>query len=97
MSLMSTLGVQAPVYSLVDGLLMRALEHSSSLQQDLSDEVGEAYLLFADVLLAAAVPNESIIVVPLTPLEVGEFFYFSYVARSKVVFVHLHEKNRSSL
>jgi hypothetical protein len=80
------------VYPLVDGPLMPALEHSSSVQQEVSDEVGEAYLLLAEVLLAAAVPNESIIVVPLNPPEVGEVLNFSYVARRKVMFVQLHEK-----
>jgi hypothetical protein len=56
-----------------------------------SDEVGEAYLLFAEVILAAAVPNESIIVIPLAPPEVGKVLVFSYVAKSKVMFVQLHE------
>jgi hypothetical protein len=46
---------------------MRALGHSASVQQEVSDEVGEAYLLFVEVILAAAVPNESILVIPLTP------------------------------
>jgi hypothetical protein len=50
--LMSTVSVQLPVYPLVDGSLMRALEHSSSVRQEVSDEVGEAYLLFAEVILS---------------------------------------------
>jgi hypothetical protein len=51
---------------------MRALGHSASVQQEVSDEVGEAYLLFVEVILAAAVPNESILVIPLTPTQLRD-------------------------
>jgi hypothetical protein len=44
------------------------------------------------IALIAAVPNESIVVIPLTRPEVGEVLNFSYVARSKVMFVQLHAK-----
>jgi hypothetical protein len=40
--------------------------------QEVSDEAFEAFLIFAEVLAVAAVPSDSILVIPLTPPEVEE-------------------------
>jgi hypothetical protein len=91
MGFSSTVGVQLPEYQLVAGPLLHALEHASSVTQ-VSDEAGEAFLIFAEVLAVAAVPSDSILAIPLIPPEVEEAQNFSYQARSKAVFVQLHEK-----
>jgi hypothetical protein len=74
MSLTSAAGVQLPAYQLVAGPLL----HASSVQQEVSDEAGEAFLIFAEVFAATAVPSDSIVVVPLTPLEVEKVLNLSY-------------------
>ena len=89
---MPTFGVSLPVYPLVTGPLLHALEHASSVTQSASDEEGEIYMLFAEVVAAAAVPNESIVVIPLTTPGNDEVMNFSYLARSQMMFVQLHEK-----
>jgi hypothetical protein len=91
MGVSSAVGVQLPEYQLVAGPLLHALEHASSVTQ-VSDEAGEAFLIFAEVLAVAAVPSDSILAIPLIPPEVEEAQNFSYQARSKAVFVQLHEK-----
>jgi hypothetical protein len=89
---MPTFGVSLPVYPLVIGPLLHALEHASSVTQSASDKEGEIYMLFAEVVAAAAVPNESIVVIPLTTPGNDEVMNFSYLVRSQVMFVQLHEK-----
>jgi hypothetical protein len=81
-----------PQYQLVASPLLNAFERGSSMQQELSDEAGEAFLIFAEVLAAAAVPSDSIVVMPLTPPEGEEVLDFSFLARGKAMFVQLHEK-----
>ena len=76
--------MQLPEYQLVAGPLLHALEHASSVTQEVSDEAGEAFLIFAEVLAVAAVPSDSILVIPLTPPEVEEALD---LARSKPMFV----------
>lgn len=86
-------GVHLPLYPLVAGPLLQAFEHASSVTTASSDDDGEFYsMVLAAVLAPAAVPNESIIVVPLTPPEDGEVLDFTYVARSQALFVQVHEK-----
>jgi hypothetical protein len=69
MSVFLTVGVSLPVYPLVTGPLLHAFEHASSVTQSASDEEGEVYMLLAEVVGAAAVPKESIVVIPLTTPE----------------------------
>jgi hypothetical protein len=88
---MPIVGVSVPVYPLVTGPLLHALEHASSVTQSTSDEEGEIYMLFAEVIAAAAVPNESIVVISLTTPGNDEVMNFLYLARSQVMFVQLHE------
>jgi hypothetical protein len=92
MSVPQSVGVILPVYPLVTGPLLHALEHASSVTQFASNEEGEVYMLLAEVVVAAAVPKESIVVVPLTTPGDEEAMDFSYLARSQVMFVQLHER-----
>lgn len=69
MSVFLTVGVSLPVYPLVTGPLLHTFEHASSVTQSASDEEGEVYMLLAEVVGAAAVPKESIVVIPLTTPE----------------------------
>jgi hypothetical protein len=82
-----------PVYPLVIGILLHALEHASSPTQVASDDDGEYYAMaLAEVVTAAAVPNEAVIIIPLTPPQDGEVLDFTYLARSHDMFVQVHEK-----
>jgi hypothetical protein len=92
MSVPLTVGVSLPVYLLVTGPLLQAFEHASSVTQSASDEEGEVYMLLTEVVGAAAVPKESIVVIPLTTPEDVGVMDLSYLARSQVMFVQLHEK-----
>jgi hypothetical protein len=92
MSVPQSVGVILTIYPLVTGPLLHALEHASSVTQFASNEEGEVYMLLAEVVVAAAVPKESIVVVPLTTPGDEEAMDFSYLARSQVMFVQLHER-----
>jgi hypothetical protein len=96
MSVMPTVGVSLPVYPLVTGPLLHALEHASSVTQSASDEEWEIFMLFAEVVVAAAVPNESIVVIPLTKPGNDEVMDFAYLARSQVMFVPLRTSSKNS-
>jgi hypothetical protein len=67
------------------------MHSSNAVTQEVSDEAGEAFLIFAEVLAVAAVPSDSILVISLTPPEAEEALDFSYLERSKAMFVQLHE------
>jgi hypothetical protein len=93
MSAPLTVGVSLPVYPLVTGPLLHGFEHASSVTHSALDEEGEVYMLLAEVVGAAAVPQkESIVVISLTTPEDEGVMDSSYLARSQVMFVQLHEK-----
>jgi hypothetical protein len=49
-------------------------------------------MLLAEVVVAAALPDESILLIHLTTPGDEEVNYFSQLARNQVMFVQLHEK-----
>lgn len=91
-------GVYLPVYQSLEVALLQALEHASLVLPTSSDNEGEFYAMaMAHVLPAAAVPNEAIIVIPLTPPEDGQALDFTYLAASKSMFVQVHEKPQARM
>jgi hypothetical protein len=86
MSVPPAVGVILPVYPLVTGPLLHALEHALSVTQFASNEEGEVHMLLAEVVVVAAVTNESIVVIPLTTPGDEEAMDFSSLVRSQVMF-----------
>ena len=91
-------GVYLPAYQSLEVALLQALEHASSVLPTSSDNEGEFYAMaMAHVLPAAAVPNEAIIVIPLTPPEDGQALDLTYLAASKSMFAQVHEKPQARM
>lgn len=84
-------GVCIPVHALVDGELLRQLEHASSVTSTATDEDGGFFGLLATMQAAEAVTAGSVIVVPLAPPVDDEALYFTYVARAKAMIVTVLE------
>ena len=87
----TALGVIMPVYDLAPGVVLKAVENASSVVQCATDDAGK-YLAIAmvDSMLATAVPEGAIIVLPLTNLVEGNPMDFTYLAASQMMFVRLN-------
>jgi hypothetical protein len=86
-------GVQIPNYPLAAGDLIRSIEHSGSVVATSTEEDGEYYAMaMAHVMAADLVPQDAIIVVPLTQPAPDEVLDFTFVSRAKSMFVQLHER-----
>ena len=85
-------GVFLPNFPLATGDLLRAIEHSGSVEQTSSDEAGEYYAMaMASVKPAEEVAESAIIVIPLTKPREGEVLDFSFVAVADCMFFQLHQ------
>lgn len=87
-------GVHLPVYESITGDLLRQLEHASSVEPTSTDDEGEAYALFAAKCRANAVPDGSIVIVPLTPPTESDVLDFTFMASGGAMFIKLHETPR---
>jgi hypothetical protein len=64
--------------------ILKAVEDAASVVQGSSDEGGEYFAMsLVESKLAAAVPDGSIIILPLTPPTDGQVIDFTYLAASK--------------
>jgi hypothetical protein len=89
MIVMPTVAVSISVYPLVTGPLLHA--RARAVREAV--RVGRGiYILFAEVVVAAAVPNESIVMTPLTTPGNQRGHGFLVFGKSHVMFVQLHEK-----
>ena len=84
-------GLHLPIYQAITGNLLRQLEHASSADSTSTDDEGESYALFAAKCSADAVPDGSIVIVPLTPPTEDDVLDFTFLARGGAMFVKLHE------
>lgn len=81
-------GIILPVYDLAPDLVLRAVENASSVVPGATDDAGE-YMAMAlvDSIPAAAVPDGSIIVLPLAVSSEGTIKDFTYLAASSHMFI----------
>ena len=92
------IGVVIPTYEMLDGSMLHAVEHASSVVDASSDEVGEFYAMaMIQAVPAAQVPENAVIVIPLTPPEEGQVLDMTYVAASSLMFLHVHEKPQARM
>jgi hypothetical protein len=88
----TTNGVFLPNFPLATGDLLRAIEHSGSVEQASSDDAGEYYAMaMASVKPAEEVMESAIIVIPLTSPHAGEALDLTFVAASDCMFFQLHQ------
>jgi hypothetical protein len=78
-SAMETTAVLIPRYEMVPGSILKPVEDAASVVQGSSDE-GSEYLAMSLVesMLAAAVPDGSVIILPLTLPTDGQVIDFTY-------------------
>jgi hypothetical protein len=81
-------GVCIPTHN---GGLLRQLEHAAQVTATSTDNKGEFYNLLAMVVRGEDVQTGSVIVVPLDPPADHEALDFTFVARSKAMFIMVFE------
>ena len=81
-------GIILPVYDLAPDLVLRAVENASSVVPGATDDAGE-YMAMAlvDSIPAAAVPDGSVIILPLAVSNEGAIMDFTYLAASSHMFI----------
>jgi hypothetical protein len=87
--------VQIFNYPLAMGDLIRSLEHTGSVVATSTEEDGESYAMaMAHVVAADMVPQDAIIVVPLTQPAPDEVLDSTFVSRATSIFLQLqlHER-----
>jgi hypothetical protein len=84
-------GVCIPTHNEITGGLLRQLEHAAQVTATSTDNNGEFYNLLAMVVRAEDVQTGSVIVVPLDPPADHEALDFTFVARSKALFITVFE------
>jgi hypothetical protein len=81
-----------PNFPLATGDLLRAIEHSGSVEQASSDDAGEYYaMVMASVKPAEEVMESVIIVIPLSIPHAGEALDLTFVAAADCMFFQLHQ------
>ena len=85
------MGFTMPVYDMAPGAILRAAENASSVQPGATDNAGE-YMAMALVesVLAAAVPDSAVIILPLAEPVEGQILDFTYLAASSHMFVKIN-------
>lgn len=85
-----TTGVIIPGHEMAPGAILKAVEDAASVVTGSTDEGGE-YLSMSLVqsMLAADIPDASIIILPLTPPADGQVMDFTYLAASKHMFIKI--------
>ena len=86
-------GVCVPVYELVSGQILRAVEHASSLVDACTDDAGEFYsMAMAESVAADQVPEGAVIVLPLADPERDQSIDFTFLASSPLMFLQVYAK-----
>ena len=97
-SSVETGGVVIPAYGLATGALLHAFEHAASVVAGHTDDNGEQYAMQMVVLvLAAEVPTNSVVVVPLDIPQADEALNFTFLASCKSMYFQVHEKPQSRM
>ena len=87
------LNVVIPTYAMLDGAMLHAVEHASSVADTSTDELEEFYAMaMIQTVPAAQVLENAVIVIPLTPPQEDQVLDMTYVAASSLMFLHVHEK-----
>ena len=87
-------GVHLPVYESITGDLLLQFEHASSVEPTSTNDEGETNALFAVKCRGNAVPDGSIIIVPLTPPIESDVLDFTFMGNGGAMFIKLHETPR---
>ena len=91
-------GVVIPTYAMLPPPLLPCVDHAASVNLDSTDEVGEFYAMaLLQPLLAAQVPDNAIIAIPLLPPPEDQPLDMTYVAATSLMFVHVHEKPQTRM
>jgi hypothetical protein len=85
-------GVSLPNFPLATGELLHAIENSGLVDSKSTDDAGEYYsMAMASIVLAAAVREGAIIVIPLTTPRADEALDFTFVAAADCMYFQLHQ------
>jgi hypothetical protein len=88
----TTNGVHLPNFPLATGDLLRAIEHSGSVEQRSTDDAGEYYSIAMAKTRPPGLAVESAnIVIPLSVPRPGEALYFTFVAAADCMYFQLHQ------
>jgi hypothetical protein len=88
---METTGVIIPSYEMARGAILKAVEDASSVVAGSTDEGGKHLSMsLVESMLAANVPDGSIIILLLMPPTEGQAMNFTYLAASKHMFIRIH-------
>ena len=78
--------------------MLPCVDHASSVTSESTEEKGEFYAMaLLQPLLAALVPENSIIVIPLVPPQEDQPLDMTYVADTSLMFIHVHEKPQTRI
>lgn len=98
MSVRDTTGVIIPSHEMAPGAILRAVENASSVVSTTSNDAGEYWAMqLVASIPADAVPEGSIIILPLTDPFEGEPLDFTYLASSKHMFLRILAKPQPRL
>ena len=85
-------GVQLPVFSMASGAVARLIKLSGTVLPTSTDEFGEYFATsLIRVTPSGEVQPESTIAIPLAEAGEEEVFDFTFVAKSRLMFVRLHD------